>query len=146
VTPTKSRDFHRQLPNVCPSSRVSLSPRSLNFLSSIRSLRSRRTVEFLKIRVKIFEFMTSPKISIFSKCLTRKTIIIHHLVSSWDLLWMFKKVKFVSFLSLRSLNSLNSRIFLRSIRVVEYLKIRAKIFEFATSPKISIFSTLGNWR
>jgi hypothetical protein len=59
----------------------SISPRSLKFLSSRRSLRSRRTVECLKIRVKILEFITSPKISIFSKCLTRKITIIHHLVS-----------------------------------------------------------------
>jgi hypothetical protein len=82
-----------------------------SFLSSrsLNSLSSRRTVECPKIRVKIFEF-TSPKILIFSKCLTRNITVIHHFVSSRELLWIFKKVKSKSSNS-RSSNSISSRSF-----------------------------------
>jgi hypothetical protein len=113
----------------------SISPRSLNFLNSRRSLRSRRTVECLKIRVKILEFVTSPKISIFSKCLTQKTTIIHHLVSFFGI---FLEIFFGS--------SLN----VQEGQVREFPKFK-KIFKIKLNSQTSKDSrkiswhTLGNW-
>jgi hypothetical protein len=95
-------------------------------LSPRRSIRSRWIVEYPKIHVKVFEFITCPKISKFSVFGTKSNNYTRSCIFSGSFFEFSRK--------LSSRRSLSSR------RTVECPKIRVKVFEFITCPKISNFS------